>query len=234
MNRARVFLTGASGTVGSAVLEALVAAGEFQADCLARRPQTFAAIEHAGGNVVRGDMTDADLFATLAAHSRYEFIVHTAQAHYRDHSAEEIDRCERLAVSNLEKLRGPHTRLMVLTSGVWSHGAGAEGGPITEETPLRPFAAAALRARWLHELAASEAPWVTFYLPSMVYGTTGPVAELVRALRDGRTVQVLDDASVRWSVIERGDLGRAYVALLRHGRAGEAFVIAEPEPVSVV
>ena len=233
MSRPRLFLTGATGTVGSGILEALAATPGYDVDCLVRRPEAAAAIVRFGGRPVFGDMADGALFEQLARERSYDFIVHAAQASYRDHASEEIDRLERQAVRNLEKLRGPATRLMVFTGGVWSYGKGAAGKPITEATPFQPFPAARQRAQLQLELASSDHPWAQLCPPSIVYGTVGPLVDIARALRDGGTIEVLD-ADVCWSVIERLDLGRAYVALLQHGKARDNFVVAEDEPVRVV
>jgi nucleoside-diphosphate-sugar epimerase len=230
----KVFLTGASGTVGGGVLEAFVADGEFEVVCLARGARTAAAIEARGGRAVIGDMTDAALFERLREEEAFAFIIHTAQASHVDHAPGRIAALERQAVRNLERLRGPATQLMVFTSGVWIYGNGAGGLPITEDTPLQPFAASRARVELLRELATHrDHPWTQLCPPSIVYGSVGPLAVLANELRRGGQIEVLDDDRVRWSVIERLDLGRAYGALLRRGRPGDDFVVAEDAPVGV-
>lgn len=233
MARFEVFLTGATGTVGSGILESLTSTGNYHVTCLVRDPGQFAAVEAFGARAILGDMADAELFRRTGAEHSFEFIIHAAQAHYRRFSAEEVDRLERLAVRNLEWLHGARTRLMVFTGGVWSYGRGASGGPINESTPLQPFAQARERAALLMELARQkDFPWVQFCLPSIVYGSVGPAKEIARLFRRGEAIDVLDDNSVYWSVIERLDLGRAYEQLLQHGHAGDVFVVAEDAPVS--
>jgi len=235
VNPLRVLLTGSSGSVGSGVLEALVADGGFVVDCLVRGGAAAAAAEARGGRVVTGDMTDDARFDDLRGKHDYEFIVHAAQASYRDHTPAEIDALERQAVRNLEKLCTPATRLMIFTSGVWMYGNGAGGAPITEATPWRPFALSRERNELLRELGTRrEFPWAQLCPPSFVYGNFASTRQIVETLRQGGSIPVLDDESVWWSVIERLDLGRAFVALLRHGRPGDNFVVAEDEPVRVI
>lgn len=138
-------------------------------------------------------------------------------------------------MQNLEKLCDDSTQLMIFTGGVWSYGTGAGGNPISEATSLRPFKAAEKRAALLRELAhRREHPWVQFFPPSMVYGSTGSLPDIARTFRAGGTVEVLDDDTVLWSVIERLDLGRAYLALLHHGKPRDRFVVAEDKPVRMV
>lgn len=235
MGKETVFLTGSSGSVGSGVLESLVADGGFDVDCLVRSPATAAAAEACGGRAIPGDMGDEALFERLRGGRDYHFIVHAAQASYRDHPPSAIDALERQAVRHLEKLRSTATRLMVFTSGVWMYGDGAAGGTITEDTPRRPFELSRERNELVRELTTRpEFPWAQLCPPSIVYGRFTSPGSTVQTLRAGGTVEVLGDDRVRWSVIERLDLGRAYVALLRHGRPGDNFVVAEDEPVGVI
>ncbi len=228
-----VFLTGATGTVGSGILEVLVSAG-FEVHCLVRRADAAQSITQAGGRAVLGDMTDSELFRRLSGRLGFTYIIHAAQAHYRHHPKEEIHRQERIAVGNLETLRGPETRLMVFTCGVWIYGNCAKGSFIDESTTHTPREAAAGRSLLMTELAARrDSRWAKFCLPSFVYGSTGPLIDIANRFRDG-DVEVLDDESVLWSVIERLDLGRAYLALLRCGKPGDYYLVAENAPVSVV
>jgi len=234
MGHPRVFLTGATGTVGGGVLEALASAGCYDVTCLVRQPHDVAHIERSGARAAVGDMEDMAFFQRLRGTQAFEFIIHAAQAPHQRHPQEEIDRLERIAVRNLERLCSPATRVMIFTGGVWSYGTGANGGLINELTPFRPFKAAERRVELVRELTAQwEFPWVLLDPPSMVYGTVGPAMALARALQRGEEVEVLDDEGVLWSVIERVDLGRAYLAVLQHGRTGDCFVVAEDQPVSV-
>ncbi len=233
MKNETVFLTGATGTVGSGVLEVLTSAG-FEVQCLVRRPEAARAINQAGGKTVSGDMTDPEVFRRLSATHDFTSIVHTAQAHYRNHSTEEIHRQERIAVDNLEILRSASTRLMVFTAGVWIYGHCANETFIDESTPYDPRPAAAGRVMLMADLAARpDSRWAQLCLPSFVYGSVGPLIEIAQRYRDG-DIELCDYESQYWSVIERLDLGRAYLALLRHGNPGDYYVVAEDQPVSIL
>ena len=178
-------------------------------------------------------MSDESLFERLRGRGSHDFIVHAAQAHYERYSANEIDELEARAVRNLESLRDGVTQLMIFTGGVWSCGTGANGHPITENTPPRPFKMSEARVELWRELEnRRDFPWAQLCLPSMVYGSVGPLISIANAFRSGATIDVLDE-EVKWSVIERLDLGRAYLALLHHGKAGDRYLVAEDAPVSV-
>lgn len=232
---ARVFLTGATGTVARGVMAALAESGDYAVTALVRQSADLAMLAGWGAQGVVGDMTDRRCFERLRTTHHFEFIIHTAQASYRTNPQEEIDRAERRAVENLERLATAVTRLMVFTGGVWSYGTGAGGGHINAQTPMHPFPSARERARLVRELLARRSyPWLILDPPSLVYGASGPLQALAQALRAGAEVDVLDDRRVLWSVIEQLDLGRAYGALLQHGQAGDSFVVAEDDPVGVV
>lgn len=228
-----VFLTGATGTVGSGILEVLTSAG-YEVHCLVRRLDSAQAITRTGGQVIIGDMTDPEVFRKLSPKHSFAYVIHAAQAHYRHHSTEEIHRQERSAVENLEILRTSNTRLMVFTGGVWIYASCTPKSFIDESTPHSPRPEAVGRSILMAELAARrDSRWAQFCLPSFVYGSTGPLIKIAQQLQTG-DIELPDDESLQWSVIERLDLGRAYLALLHHGKPGDYYVVAEDQPVSVL
>src|SRR5580692_4173537 len=74
----RVFVTGASGWIGSAVVPELIGAGQRVLG-LARSDSSAAAIEAAGAEVLRGDLTDLDTLRTGAAST--DGVIHLAFIH---------------------------------------------------------------------------------------------------------------------------------------------------------
>jgi len=130
-----VFLTGATGTIGSAILEVFASTNEFSVDCLQRRPDSRAQIESLGGTFLLGDMTDTDSFHRVIGRKDYSYIIHAAQAHFGEHPASTIHAMDVQAVANLERLRSAATKLMVYTSGVWIFGHQKEEVRKSETTP---------------------------------------------------------------------------------------------------
>src|SRR2546430_16671714 len=74
----RVFVTGASGWIGSAVVDELLAAGH-QVTGLARSDESAAALDAKGALVRRGDLDDLD--GIRAGSEAAEAVIHLANKH---------------------------------------------------------------------------------------------------------------------------------------------------------
>src|SRR5690349_3604347 len=93
----RVFVTGASGWIGSAVVPELLAAGH-EVSGLARSDTSAAALADRGVTIVRGDLDDLD---SLRAGARgADAVIHLANKHDWSNPAESV-RAERAAVETL-------------------------------------------------------------------------------------------------------------------------------------
>ena len=122
----RVFVTGASGWIGSAAVDDLLAAGHDVVG-LARSDTSAAALEAKGGTVLRGDLDDLDAIGKGAADA--DGVVHLANKHDWSNPAAS-NTAERAAVEMIAETLVGTQRPFVLASGV----AGlAQGRPGTEE-----------------------------------------------------------------------------------------------------
>ena len=117
-----VFLTGASGYIGSAVLRALIA-HDHTVTAVLRSDEKAARAREAGATAVVGDLTDLALVARLAAQA--DAVVHTA-------SAEDVD--PDFIATVLTTLDGTE-KPFVHTGGIFTFGA---SGDITEDVTRRP------------------------------------------------------------------------------------------------
>ena len=127
----RVFLTGASGWIGSAVVDDLLASGH-EVTGLARSDAAAAGLEARGVRVRRGDLDDLDSIRTGADEA--EATIHLANKHDWSNPAAS-DAAERAAVQTIGDVLTGSDRRFLFASGV---AAIAQGRPATEADPS-PF-----------------------------------------------------------------------------------------------
>src|SRR6201994_1252275 len=126
----RVFVTGASGWIGSATVEELLSAGHHVVG-LAQSEDSAASIKGKGAALLRGNLDDPDSLPRGGAEA--DAVVHLANKHDWANPAES-DRAERAAVETLADGLVGTDRPFVVASGV----AGlAVGRPSTEADPSR-------------------------------------------------------------------------------------------------
>jgi nucleoside-diphosphate-sugar epimerase len=119
----RVFVTGATGWVGSAVVRQLLDAGH-QVVGLARSDEGAAAVKAAGAEVHRGDLNDLDSLRTGAAAS--DGVIHTAYNHaFTDYAAAAA--LDRQAIGALGEALAGSNRPLIITEGVQRNAPGQVG-----------------------------------------------------------------------------------------------------------
>lgn len=223
----RVFVTGASGWIGSAVTAELVAAGH-QVVGLARSDASAAAIAAAGADVLRGDVTDGASLREGAAGS--DGIIHTAYNHdfSRHNEAAEAD-FETVKLFG-ELLEGTG-RPLVIASGL-------VGGPPVETDRLDPASSPSPRARTEQALLGFADRGIrssAVRLSPSVHGDgdRGFVARLVAIAREKGVSGYVGDGSNVWPAVHRLDAAHLFALALekaprrlgtaRRGRRGRAF-----------
>jgi uncharacterized protein YbjT (DUF2867 family) len=110
----RVFVTGASGWIGSAVVDELLAAGH-EVVGLVRSDGSAAKVEGKGATVLRGDLDDLDSLRRGAKDA--DATIHLANKHDFDDMAES-GRAERAAVETIAETLVGTGRPFVVASGV--------------------------------------------------------------------------------------------------------------------
>ena len=123
----RIFLTGATGYIGSAVAERLQAAGHQMA-ALARSDASAAKLESRGIQPVRGDFSDPTTVGSAARAA--DGVISLATTYDPSIDGPAIE-------AILDALEGSN-KPFIYTSGIWSHGD--TGGVVVDETspPDRP------------------------------------------------------------------------------------------------
>src|SRR5689334_23307691 len=123
----RVFVTGASGFIGSAVVRELLDAGHCVLG-LARSDKAARAVEAAGASVHRGDLEDLDSLRHGAADA--DAVIHTAFNHDFTVSRRVAAEADRPAVEAMAETLVGSNRRLIMTSGT---GGLAPGRLATED-----------------------------------------------------------------------------------------------------
>lgn len=221
----RIFLTGATGYIGSAVLDSLVRAGH-DVTALVRNSGRAAEIAAGGARAVLGDLSDPDSYAAAAdAHDGY---VHAAF----DTAAGRGPDVDRLAVQTLlTAARRPRTassavpasRFFIYTSCLPVLGRVPEAAD--EDAPLNPIPLVAWRpaVEALVTGAGSERLRTMIVRPGIVYGGgAGVVGDLFRSAGNG-LIRVVGDGGNRWPLVYQRDLADLYVRLATHDTASGVY-----------
>ena len=219
----RIFLTGATGYVGSAVFDALVRAGH-DVTALVRDNEKATRIASRGGYPVVGNLAEPESYR--AAADAQDGYVHAAF----DSSSGRGPAIDRIAIDTmLAAARRPRTagvttpacRFVIYTSGISILGRSSE--PVGEEAPVNPIALVSWRPE--HEeliISASGDRLRTIVVrPGFVYGgVDGRVGELFKSANNG-LVRVIGDGNNRWPLVYDRDLADLYARLVaREDAAG--------------
>lgn len=225
-----LFLTGASGWIGSAVVPELLGAGHHVTG-LARSDASARALAAAGADVVRGSLDDLDVLRTSAAAS--DGVIHLAFKHEQMFSgdAETALAADRAAIAALaEPLRGTD-RPLVIASGL----AGLEpGGVRTEDDPQTPAVGRTSSERALLALADEGVRAVSVRLAPSVHGEGDPgfVTFIVAADRQNGVAGYPGEGRNHWPAVHRSDAARLFRLAVESAPPGSVLHAAAEEGVT--
>ncbi len=222
----RVFVTGATGFVGAAVVRELTAAGHGVIG-LARSAAAAEALATLGVEVHRGDVTDPESLRQGAA--KADAVVHTAFIHDFSRYQENCE-TDRRAVTALGEGLASTDRPLIVTSATGILPPGAVS--VEEDTPLSGVHAHPRAAS--EEAAAALADeglrvWV-MRLPASVHGDGdhGFVPMLIDLARKTEVSAFVGDGLNRWPAVHRLDVARLYRLVLEaDGSGGRVHGVAE-------
>jgi nucleoside-diphosphate-sugar epimerase len=220
----RIFLTGATGYIGAAVLDALVRGGH-DVTALVRNNEKARAVARRGAHPVIGNLAEPDSFRAAAdAQDGYVHAAFDARSG-RGPAIERIALDAIVAAAKRPRTAGSTapTRFIIYTSAVWILGRTPD--PASEDAPINPITTASFRPA--HEKlvldAGSESLRTIVVRPGLVYGGgDGIVGDIFKAASNG-LVRVIGDGNNHWPLVYERDLADLYARLAAHHDASGVY-----------
>ncbi len=211
----RVFLTGATGYIGSAVADRLRAAGHNLSG-LARSETAAGRLTAAGIGPIRGDFSDPKGIGSAARSA--DGVISLATTYDPAQDGPAID-------AILDAMAGSN-KPFVYTSGIWSHGNTGDV-VVDETTPPKPAALVqwrqAVEDRVLH--GAKRGIRTVVIRPAIVYGRAGGLpAGFVDSARKEGAARYVGTGQNRWPFVHVDDLADLYLLALERAPAGSLLL----------
>jgi nucleoside-diphosphate-sugar epimerase len=218
----RIFLTGATGYIGSAVLDAFLRGGH-QVTALVRDPEKAERVSGHGVQPVVGELSSSKSYRAHA--EACDGIVHTAYDHSK--RGPELDRLgieTLLSIARAPRAVAGARPFFIYTSGIWVLGKTAQ--PADESAQLDPAARVAWRPaheRLVLDAAADAALRTAVIRPGIVYGgSRGIIGDMLKDAANG-LIRVIGTGKNHWPCVYDRDLADLYVRVATNPAASGLF-----------
>ena len=225
----RVFVTGATGFIGSAVIPELIQSGH-QVLGLTRSDTGAQSLVAAGAQVHRGHLEDLESLRSGAAAA--DAVIHLAFIHDFSNFQENCE-IDRRAIQALGDALVGSDKLLIISSGTGLSNSG-QGGPTTEDDP--PVSSKSF-PRGATEEAAGEVAALGVRVASVrlpqVHDTQkqGLVTYAIQVAREKGVSAYVGDGLNRWPAAHRFDAARLYRLALEKAEAGARYHAVAEEGV---
>ncbi|MEX3637463.1 SDR family oxidoreductase [Paraburkholderia sp. BR14320] len=225
----RIFLTGATGFIGSALVPELIEAGH-QVIGMTRSDQGAQALVAAGAEVHRGTLEDTDSLRSGAAKS--DAVIHLAFDHDFSHFVENCEKDKR-AIAALGAALAGSDRPLLITSGT-GVGSRDNGQPAAEDV----FNTSHPNPRIGSELAGNalleDGVNVSVMRLPQVHNPyrQGLITPLIQIARDKGVCAYVEEGRNRWPAGHLSDVVRLYRLAIEKGERGARYHAVGEEGVS--
>jgi nucleoside-diphosphate-sugar epimerase len=226
----KVFVTGATGFIGTAIVQELINAGH-QVLGLARSEASAQKLTDAGAEVHRGDLEDIESLRSGAAAA--DGVIHVGFVH--DFSRlQEICRIDKTAIETIGDVLAGSNRPFIVASGT----ALVSPGQVATEDILPPVSPGWPRAseQTADEVAAKGVKASAIRLSPSVHGLDdkhGFVPILVNIAREKGVSAYIGDGTNRWNAVHRLDAARLFRLALENEAPAPRYHASAEEAITV-
>ncbi|KAG7047144.1 alcohol dehydrogenase [Colletotrichum scovillei] len=220
----RIFLTGASGYVGSVITELALKNG-YQIHGLSRNKSSDSKLRSLGAVPIRGDLTSLDVIRHESKAA--DVVIHLATAYvFGGEPYETFRPIDTAAVDAIADALAGTDKPLVVTSGTLCVAADPTGAETTETSPADPEPINTRILTELHslDLAKRGVRVMSIRLAPYVYGRGGSgVAQFMGIAAQTGGVTIVNGGKKRTTNVHVDDAARLFLLAAEKGRAGEIY-----------